>query len=124
VPPTATRELAPHPTAARAARDFLTGCLLDWKAPKALAAGSLVMSELVTNAMIYADTDIRVSVARHEEWVRIAVRDGGAALPEQRGWALESTHGRGLVIVDGFARAWGVLPCADSGKVVWAVVEG
>jgi anti-sigma regulatory factor (Ser/Thr protein kinase) len=122
-PVTATRSLPPHPTAARAARDFLTGCLLDWKAPKGLAAGSLVMSELVTNAMLYAHSDISVSLARHESLVRIAVRDGGRNIPAQRDSALESTHGRGLVIVEGFSRAWGVLPCSRGGKVVWAVID-
>jgi anti-sigma regulatory factor (Ser/Thr protein kinase) len=123
-PEAVRRELPPHPTAARAARDLLAGVLLDWGAPKALAAGSLIMSELVTNAMLYARTDIRVSVARAPRLVRIAVRDGDTALPAQRHSPLESMHGRGLQIVDGFARDWGVLPCAAGGKVVWAVVDG
>jgi hypothetical protein len=125
LPPTAggSRRLPPHPTAARAARDFLTDRLLDWRLPKAVAAGSLVMSELVTNAMVYAHGDIDVSVARHDELVRIAVRDEDVGIPQPRQPGLDSAHGRGLLIVDGFARAWGVLPCARGGKVVWAVVE-
>jgi anti-sigma regulatory factor (Ser/Thr protein kinase) len=123
-PPTATRQLPPHPTAARAARDFLADQLLDWKLPKALTAGSLVMSELVTNAMIYARSEIEVSLARHESLVRIAVRDAGQGVPQPRDPGADSTGGRGLVLVDGFARAWGVLPSARRGKVVWAVVDG
>jgi anti-sigma regulatory factor (Ser/Thr protein kinase) len=122
-PTTASRRLPPHPTAARAARDFLTSCLLDWKLPKALSAGSLVMSELVTNAMIYARSEIGVSVAWDEHLVRIAVRDGGRGIPEPRDPALDSPGGRGLILVEGFSRAWGVLPAAPGGKVVWAVID-
>lgn len=123
-PDSASRQLAPHPTAARAARDFLTEQLLEWRLPRAVPAGSLVMSELVTNAMIYAQTAIDVALARHHSLVRIAVRDEGRGLPEPRSSAPDRTGGRGLILVDGFARAWGVLPSPRRGKVVWAVVDG
>jgi anti-sigma regulatory factor (Ser/Thr protein kinase) len=81
------------------------------------------MSELVTNAMLHARSDIEVSVARHATLVRIAVRDRDPGLPQPRPAGAEGLGGRGLVLVAGYSRAWGVLPCSPRGKVVWAVVE-
>src|SRR5680860_1179421 len=42
--------LAPHPTAPRASRDFVTRTLLDWGLGRAISSASLVVSELVTNS--------------------------------------------------------------------------
>jgi hypothetical protein len=32
-------------------------------------------------------------------------------------------HGRGLTVVGGLSRAFGVLPTEDGGKLVWALLE-
>jgi len=89
-------------------------------------AACLVVSELVTNSTVHAGTDIALSVAScHEACpgaVRLAVRDNSADLPQQQDADL-GPHGRGLIIVAGFCRAFGVLPTAQGGKVVWAVID-
>ena len=41
----------------------------------------LVVSELVTNAMLHAGTDLSVSVARCGPWMRLAVRDANSRPP-------------------------------------------
>ena len=115
-------QLAPHPTAPRASRDHVSRTLLDWGLSRHLPAACLVVSELVTNAMIHAGTAIELTVSEHRQSVRLAVRDQSPRLPHQGADPLD-VHGRGLTIVAGLASAWGVLPHADGGKVVWAVID-
>ena len=114
--------LAPHPTAPRASRDFVTRTLMDWRLGGVIAAASLVISELVTNSTMYAGSDIAVSIAWNQGALRLTVRDNSPRPPHQRHTAL-ALHGRGLTIVAGLSRAFGVLPTADGGKVVWAVMD-
>lgn len=114
--------LAPHPTAPRASRDFVTRALLDWRLGRVIPAASLVVSELVTNSTMYAGTDIALSVSWHRGALRLAVRDNSSRLPRQV-YSVLDLHGRGLTIVAGLSRAFGVLPTSDGGKVVWAVLD-
>jgi len=114
--------LAPHPTAPRASRDFVTRALLDWRLGRVIPAASLVVSELVTNSTMYAGTDIALSVSWHLGALRLAVRDNSSRLPRQV-YSVLDLHGRGLTIVAGLSRAFGVLPTSDGGKVVWAVLD-
>jgi len=114
--------LAPHPTAPRAARNFVTRTLLDWGLGRVISPASLVVSELVTNSTMYAGTDIYLSVAWNAGALRLTVRDNSPTLPRQRHSAPD-LHGRGLTIITGLSRAFGVLPAADGGKVVWAVLD-
>jgi hypothetical protein len=121
-PAVVSRRLAPHPTAPRAARDLVSRTLLEWRLSPHIPDAHLVVSELVTNAMIHAGTDIDLTLSEHRRSVRIAVRDHNHDLPvEQHGRSDE--HGRGLAIVAELSTAWGVLPHADGGKVVWAVFD-
>ena len=114
--------LAPHPTAPRAARDFVTRILLDWGLGRIVPSASLVISELVTNSTMHAGTDINLSVVWHRGALRLTVRDNSPHLPHLRASALDQ-HGRGLTIVSGLSRTFGVLPTSDGGKVVWAVLD-
>jgi hypothetical protein len=123
--PTLTVErlgLAPHPTAPRASREFVTRTLLDWRLGRVIPFASLVVSELVASSSVSAGTDIDLSVAWNLGALRLTVRDQGPALPRQR-YSVHDLHRRGLIVVAGLSRAFGVLPSADGGKVVWAVLE-
>ena len=114
--------LAPHPNSSRASRDFVSRTLMDWQLGGAIPSASLVVSELVTNSTVHAGTDIDLSLAWEGPALRLTVRDQSPGLPRQRQAGLE-VHGRGLTIIAGLCRAHGVLPTADGGKVVWAVLE-
>ena len=114
--------LAPHPTAPRAARDFVTRALLDWRLGRAIPFASLAVGELVASSTINVGTDIDLAVVWNLGALRLTVRDHGPGLPDQPHPVLD-LHGRGLSIVAGLSRAFGVLPTADGGKVVWAVLE-
>ena len=80
----------------------------------------LVVSELVTNVVRHAHTDIHL----HAEWnavtLRVEVRDGSSVLPAIAD--LEDEHGQGLRLVQQLASAWGVEQ-RDDGKAVWFTVN-
>lgn len=122
VPLVEWQRLAPHPTAPRASRNFVSRTLLDWGLGRLIPSASLVVSELVTNSTIHAGTDIELSVAWDQGALRLTVRDNSPELPRQR-FSRFDQHGRGLSVVAGVSRAFGVLPTADHGKVVWAVLN-
>jgi len=123
--PTLTVEwlrLAAHPTAPRASREFVTRTLLKWQLGRVLAFASLVVSELVASSTIDAGTDIDLSAVWNLGALRLTVRDHGPALPGQPPASLD-LKGRRLTVVAGLSRAFGVLPTADGGRLVWAVLD-
>ena len=113
--------LAPTARSARAARDLVTRTCLGWGCSRQLPAATLVTSELVTNAIVHAGTDVELSVSRCENTIRIAVRDHSCALPYPRGVEAEAESGRGMQLVTGLCQSWGVQR-TGAGKVVWAVL--
>ena len=82
---------------------------------------SLVVSELVTNALRHGDgpTVLRASLAAAE--VQVAVTDSGDGEPRLLPPDPERIGGLGLVVVSQVAAAWGVAPF-PGGKTVWAVL--
>jgi anti-anti-sigma factor len=119
--------LAPIPTAPAAARAFVRDVLGYWQL--ALPDSTLVdravllASELVTNAVIHARTELRLRVELRGDLLHLAVRDGNpwmlrpATIPDP-----EAEGGRGLWLVEQLARAWGVNRHPDGGKVVWCTL--
>jgi anti-anti-sigma regulatory factor/anti-sigma regulatory factor (Ser/Thr protein kinase) len=86
-------------------------------------AAQLVASELVTNAVVHAGTPIELTLRLVPPLLHIAVRDGGDGYVKIPDIVDESSiSGRGLLLVDAMATAWGsVIP--ERGKVVWATVR-
>jgi len=83
----------------------------------------LVASELVTNAVVHAGTGIELMLRLADGHLHIAVRDDAPGQPRIAGIVDESSaSGRGLLLVDALASAWGTM-FPDSGKVVWATVK-
>jgi anti-sigma regulatory factor (Ser/Thr protein kinase) len=81
---------------------------------------TLLVSEVVTNAILHARTTVTLSVEVVGEVVRIAVRDGSPVRPRIHSFTATSATGRGLRLLDRLAKRWGVDPDpASGGKVVW-----
>ena len=121
-PTIARLRLAPHPTSPRASRNFVTRTLLDWQLNRVVPFASLVVSELVVSSSINAGTEIDLSVTWHHDALRLTVRDHGSALPGQLPSGCD-LHGRGLTVVAGLTRAFGMMPTTNGGKLVWAVLD-
>lgn len=108
------------------ARELVTSTLAESScSAETVDVARLLVSELVTNAVVHAATDMTVEIVLTEYHVRISVHDGMEALvgPPQAG--AESTSGRGLLLLDAVADTWGcdVSDKPDRAKVVWFVVS-
>ncbi len=114
--------LAAHPTAPRAAREFVAHTLQEWRLGSITPAANLVVSELVASSTIDAGTDIDVSLVWDRGALRLTVRDHGPAVPRQPRSAL-ALHGQTLSDLAGLARTFGTLRTDDGGKIVWVVLE-
>jgi len=74
----------------------------------------LVVSELVSNAVVHGDAPRHLVVVGSEGRMRIEVTDGRTDM------GVVDDESRGLVVVAHLATDWGVSPSNASGKVVWA----
>jgi anti-sigma regulatory factor (Ser/Thr protein kinase) len=119
--------LAPTSTAAAAARLYVRDILGYWRPAlpdsAVLERAVLVASELVTNAVVHARTDVRLRLELRGDWLRMAVHDGSPRLLRMVTANPEAEGGRGLRLVEQLARAWGMHPDADGGKVVWCALK-
>ena len=75
-------------------------------------------SEVVTNAILHARTNLVLMVMVEPPRVRVEVSDDADRYPELRGASDDDTSGRGLMLVDMLSTAWGVRP-VEGGKCVW-----
>jgi anti-sigma regulatory factor (Ser/Thr protein kinase) len=107
------------------ARRFVRKCLRQWNAPELSETLEMITSEAVTNALIHADSEVGVRMREYDDHVRLEVRDSDAHPPlpsamsvSDEGEQAQAEHGRGLVIVDSLATAWGSSP-HGRGKTVW-----
>jgi anti-sigma regulatory factor (Ser/Thr protein kinase) len=80
----------------------------------------VVTSELVTNAIVHAQSASTVEVRLTGECVEVAVTDTDPDPPVKRIPYEQHTRGLGLHIVDALADSWGVRDGPGGGKVVWA----
>ena len=114
--------LPPVARSARAARDLVARTLLDWGWGPQIGSATLVVSELVTNAMLDADSELWVTISRCGSQLRLAVRDTNRTSSSPGGLdPARATH-RGLMLVAAVSESWGVLPTSVGGKEVWAVL--
>jgi anti-sigma regulatory factor (Ser/Thr protein kinase) len=110
---------AMEPAAISRARNLIAEHLRQWRCATPDDA-ALVVSELVTNAIVHAGGAARITVTREGDDVRIDVHDNGPGFPDLR-TANTGPGGHGLHIVDQLSKQWGSRPTA-TGKLVWAVV--
>ena len=116
-------EFAPEPSSTRDVRRMVVVALEAADLHDLVTAASLVVSELATNAVLHARTPFVVRLRVRRTVLRIEVQDGSRAAPVMRHFSNQATSGRGLRLVDGLSRAWGVDPVSGpAGKVVWAEI--
>ncbi|MFF4832841.1 ATP-binding protein [Streptomyces sp. NPDC001315] len=108
-------DLRAVPEARRALRELLR----HWGKPGRSEIAELLTSELVTNALVHTDREALLTATVGPDGLRVEVRDFVARRPRLPVPDTDdSTHGRGLVLVQSLADAWGVQP-HGVGKAVW-----
>lgn len=86
--------------------------------PQAYEA-ELIVDELVSNAVVHAQTDFELALERWRDCIRIIVRDMSPNLPQMRTPDPLAENGRGLFMIENVAHEWGHHPY-ENGKCVWA----
>jgi hypothetical protein len=115
-------EFAFAPESVRQARQFVVAALAAWGLGELAGTAELLTSEVTTNAVAHARTPYRLAIERRARDVLVEVSDGSARLPERRCPGIDDPSGRGLLIVNCFAGAWGSYRRGD-GKVVWFILS-
>ncbi|WP_129305181.1 SpoIIE family protein phosphatase [Streptomyces sp. L2] len=109
------------PEAVRHARRFTRRTLRTWGVARdCVDAALLVVSELVTNALVHTEGPVRLDLSLVNHRLRLAVADSSPRSPVKPtsiGW--EATGGRGILLVEAMSAAWGTVP-VSGGKQVWA----
>ncbi|MDX3095379.1 SpoIIE family protein phosphatase [Streptomyces sp. ME01-24h] len=115
----ATREVCNTPEAVADARAWTDRLLSEWRLPPELAfTTTLVVSELVTNAVKYSSGPIRLRLI-HDRVLVCEVSDTCSVAPYPRHAAPSDQYGRGLSIVAQLTEAQGTR-YTETGKTVWA----
>ena len=104
-------------TSARRARGLIRRPLTRWNLADLIPVTELLVSELVTNSVRYAQGMIGLRLVL-EGGLVVEVTDDSAALPRLRHPDEDDERGRGLQVISQFAQRWGARRTA-TGKVVW-----
>ena len=106
------------PASAGDARRFVDSVLCDADLADLAYTATMLVSELVANAVLHTGTPVEVVVRAGGDWVRVEVHDGSQVLPVRKNYSNLSGTGRGLMLVERMAAHWGAEGTAG-GKVVW-----
>jgi anti-sigma regulatory factor (Ser/Thr protein kinase) len=106
------------PESVGAARRFTRAALRRHSiAPETIDIAILLVSELATNAIVHAVSNVRLRVRVGDD-VRVEVCDISARAPEVTPGEIGREWGRGLALVSTLADGWDWSPRPE-GKVVW-----
>ncbi|MDX6311766.1 MAG: hypothetical protein QOF84_7113 [Streptomyces sp.] len=124
--PQSARRLHQHigpadPQALSAARTMIRDAVKSWGLVERVDDAELAADELITNALVHTDGGAVLTLRMMSEpsrRLRIEVHDLASNWPRRRDPGDAEVSGRGLLLVDQLADAWGVEP-HGAGKSVW-----
>ena len=117
------RQFPSTPSSAGEARRFVESVLADTHLDHIAYTATMLVSELVANAVLHTGTPLTVVVTPDSDGVRIEVHDGSSQLPVRKHYSNMSGTGRGLMLVERMAAQWGS-DLTAGGKVVWFELDG
>ncbi|MER6109547.1 ATP-binding SpoIIE family protein phosphatase [Streptomyces hirsutus] len=104
------------------ARRQLRELLHDWCSTDQVDSAVLLLSEVLTNVLVHTDAaallEAEITDAPQGRRMRVEVTDAGAELPHLRAPGELASSGRGLLLIELLAHAWGVVP-RGKGKSIW-----
>ena len=93
-------ELPFAPEAVRSARSLVRECAAEMS-PNAIANAELLVSEVVTNAVVHGAPDIGVTIVVERGELTVRIADGDTRVPTLREQPMaDATSGRGLRLVE------------------------
>lgn len=119
IPRHATMRLGPDARDVALARRFVADRCVEWDRPSIAYDAAVVVSELVSNALVHVQSSCELTVGLRGDVLRIDVVDHGGGMPDLQNATPHDEHGRGLLLVSMLCTAWGSEP-RDDGKSVWA----
>jgi anti-sigma regulatory factor (Ser/Thr protein kinase) len=115
--------LPPAPSSPREARDRAARELQGWGDPDSRHAVVLLISELVTNAVVHARSTVTVDLAVSDDGpVLVKVHDESPVRPTRRRHHADRPGGRGMHLLESLATRWGVEE-SRIGKSIWFEVD-
>ncbi|MCX5559298.1 ATP-binding protein [Streptomyces sp. NBC_00038] len=122
-PPIGGMTLYPVPESVARARRWFRKFTAPYNLTCSIDDCVLMLSELVTNAILYGEAEeawrVRVEWTRVGEALRVAVHNPGfPADVRLRSPDANDAHGRGLLLVDALADSWSAGPSRSGGTVV------
>jgi anti-sigma regulatory factor (Ser/Thr protein kinase) len=114
--------LANDPASVATARAHVRDVIGSWGATPVHDPG-LATSEVLTNAVVHTDGEIRVRVRPVDGRARVEVHDVDPAHPEVQERDPQRIGGWGLRLVESLAACWGVTNIEDDGKIVWFDID-
>jgi serine phosphatase RsbU (regulator of sigma subunit)/anti-sigma regulatory factor (Ser/Thr protein kinase) len=121
----AAADFAPEPSAVAAARHFIRDRLVAWGLPSGddrVADAVLLASELVTNAVVHAGTQVQLTCRLDGTTVEVSVLDRHPArvIPDLPSAAadVDRPSGRGLLLPAALSSSWGVTYALET-KAIW-----
>jgi anti-sigma regulatory factor (Ser/Thr protein kinase) len=116
--PSRVVELPATRAAPRLGREFVRAALDDWGLTTLVDTATLLVSEVVTNAVVHANSRSTLSVEQTPVAVRFTVTDRGGGVAERGAARSGLAGGHGLALLDTLARRWGARR-VDDGHEVW-----
>jgi anti-sigma regulatory factor (Ser/Thr protein kinase) len=122
-PPALRARLQPMVDATAAARHVVDRACRLWGIARITDLAELIVTELVSNGVRHARTELEVRVGLRRRELHLSVRDGSHE-PPVRGSSGDTLaeSGRGLLVIEALSHRWGCTPVPD-GKVVWATLR-
>jgi serine phosphatase RsbU (regulator of sigma subunit)/anti-sigma regulatory factor (Ser/Thr protein kinase) len=111
-------QLEPELSAVRHARSLIRDPLKRWGLEDLIDSSELLVSELVTNAIKYANGEVMLRLILEPDTLVCEVHDSSPALPRVLQVDKDAENGRGLHVVSQVASRWGARR-TTGGKVVW-----
>ncbi len=110
--------LPARPQSVRVARAFVVSSVSSCGCEQLGDVAELLVSEMVTNAVVHGDGEVAVRVLGNGECVRVEVDDRCADPAVLRHPGAAATSGRGMMLVSELADRWGN-EAGEHGKTVW-----
>jgi anti-anti-sigma regulatory factor len=116
-----SRLVLPGPEAGAEVRDVIDRSCETWGLAHLADTAALIATELAANVVRHARTEFVFTTTRRTRHLHLSAQDHCLDQPRRR-VPDEAGTGRGLLIIEGLAAAWGSVPTSD-GKVVWATLR-